>query len=250
MADYLVATESLIGGRAENQDSYRIGETEHRLLAIVCDGMGGLNGGKIAAELAVKTIFKQVISSGGISPRKSLMNAITEANKVILSEGMSTPGLHGMGTTVVALLVNENFALAAHVGDSRIYQLRDGAKIFRTFDHSLVFEWVNEGILTEEEARISPHCNIINCALGTNPHLDISISDGLSYKQGDRFLLCTDGIWGALPEPEIIRMASIQQPVSEVLNNLINSIDRLGVDKGGGHDNMTAILIEMENDSR
>lgn len=249
MTDYLIESASLIGGRNENQDCYRSEETASGLLAVVCDGMGGVNGGRIAAELAVKVIFDQFALPQGMDPREALENAISKANEAVFTEGSETPGLLGMGTTVTALLVNDHYALAAHVGDSRIYQLRQGKKIFRTFDHSVVFEWVSSGVLTEEEARLSPYSNIISRVLGTHPRTEADISDKLPYKKGDRFLLCSDGIWGALPEPELIQRISNDKSVRAVLIDLVTFIDRLGFAEGGRHDNMTGILIEMQENS-
>jgi serine/threonine protein phosphatase PrpC len=211
--------------------------------------MGGMNGGRIAAELAVKVIFEQVSEPGGIVPRDVMIKAISKANETVFMEGRSTPGLWGMGTTVTALLINENHAVCFHVGDSRIYQFRDAKILYRTFDHSRVFELVSSGILTEEEARISPQSNIITRALGTHPRIEITVSDELPYKKSDRFLLCTDGIWGALPENELTQMVSVKKDVRDVTNNLITFIDRLGIEKGGMHDNMTAVLIEMQDES-
>jgi PPM family protein phosphatase len=249
MTDYLIASASMIGGRAENQDCFRAEETAYGLLAVVCDGMGGENGGRIAAELAVSEIFKHTLLIGGNSPQEAIANAITKANETIFKESRSKPWLMGMGTTVTALIVNEKHAVCYHAGDSRIYHLRHGNKLFRTFDHSQVFEFVSLGILTEEEARVSPGSNIITRALGTRPEIEITASNELTYKNGDRFLLCTDGIWGALPEIKLIQMASMEQPIEEVLNCLMTYIDRLGVENGGIHDNMTAILIEIRKDS-
>ena len=243
--NYKIESASRIGGRAENQDCFRISEFQYGLLAVVCDGMGGANGGKIAAELAVNRIFEEVSGSTGENPKAEIRNAIAMSNDAIFNESMKNPGLSGMGTTLTALLIMENHALAFHVGDSRIYQLRKANILFRTFDHSRVFELVRLGILTEEEARVSPKSNIITRALGTSPGVEITVSEPLIYKKGDRFLLCTDGIWGTLPETELMSLVALERPVSEVLNNLIGYIDRIGIEAGGMHDNMTAILIEI-----
>ncbi|MDP4271941.1 MAG: protein phosphatase 2C domain-containing protein, partial [Bacteroidota bacterium] len=149
-----------------------------------------------------------------------------------------------MGTTITALLISRDNAYSFHVGDSRIYHIREGKILFRTFDHSRVFEMVHLGLLTEEDARISPMSNIITKVLGTEPVVEITCSPALSYIKGDRFLLCTDGIWGALPEKELIRMVSMNKPVAEVLEKLTSYIDDLGKKGFTNYDNMTAVLIE------
>jgi PPM family protein phosphatase len=249
LINYKIESASLIGGRAENQDCYKIAETAYGLLAVVCDGMGGENGGKIAAELAVSKIFEEVSVIRGNSAVDVLMNAISKANETIFKEGRRNPGLFGMGTTVTALLINENHAMSFHVGDSRIYQFRKGKIPFRTFDHSWVFEQVRLGILTEEEARVSPGSNIITRALGIRPDVEIAISDELTYEKGDRFLLCTDGIWGEVPETQLTQMVSIDKPIKEVVEHLIKYIDQQGIEEGEMHDNMTAVMIEMQNNS-
>jgi serine/threonine protein phosphatase PrpC len=240
-----VASASQIGGRTENQDCYKYTDTSLGLLAVVCDGMGGANGGKMAAELAVSKIFEEVSASPKANPKEVIREAILKANDAIFRESRNKPGLFGMGTTVTALLINENYAICFHVGDSRIYQFRKGNILFRTFDHSKVFELVRLGKLTEEEARLSPASNIITRVLGIRPEVKISCSDELTYKKEDRFLLCTDGIWGVVPETELTQMVSLEKPIEEVVKHLTTYIDQLGIEEGGMHDNLTAILIEM-----
>jgi PPM family protein phosphatase len=208
-----------------------------------------MNGGKFAAELAVSVIFEEVSLIAVNTLQDAIIAAILKANETILRESRRKPWLLGMGTIVIALLINENHAIFYHLGDSRIYHFRKGKILYRTFDHSKVFELVHWGILTEEEARVSPESNIITRALKTRPDIEITSSNVMTYKKGDRFLLCTDGIWRVLPETQLIRMASLEKPIKEVVNHLINHIDRLGTEAGGIHDNMSAVLIEMQNDS-
>ena len=191
------------GGRAENQDSCGFIDTPYGFMAIVCDGMGGGPAGRLASELAVKTIVEFVNHASQDSDVKDMMQqAIEQAHQEIVSQGTKHPELQGMGSTVVAVLFHENSAIIAHVGDSRVYQLRYGYKIFRTDDHSMVAEYVRDRRLTEEQARLSGQSNLITRALGGGNHLaDIDVRP---YEKGDRFMLCTDGIWGALPEKELI----------------------------------------------
>lgn len=249
MIKYEIGSASLIGGRAENQDCFQFSETEYGLLAVVCDGMGGPKGGKIAAEMAVKKVFECLQITKKDNPRNKITTAITHANSYIFQFSRSEHGFYGMGTTITALLINENYAMSFHAGDSRIYHFRKGNILFRTFDHSQVFEMVRLGILSEEEARVSPLSNIITRALGTGDKVEVSVSDQLSYQKGDRFFLCTDGIWGVIPEIQLTRMVSIGKPLTEVITHLINYIDETGNEKGGMHDNMTGVVIEMQNNS-
>ena len=240
--------QSLIGGRTENQDYYGTAQTQFGELIIVCDGMGGHNGGRHAAEVAVHAILEEVKKSEVNDPVSTLHSAIEKANSAIWNESQMDKNLKGMGTTVVALLITPEKAICFHVGDSRIYQLRNGEILFRTFDHSHVFEMVKAGLLTEEQARLSDKSNIITRALGIKSTVKIDCTDNLFYQKGDRFLLCTDGICGAVPENELLELMTQRGNVESVVAKMVETIDSIGKVKGGKHDNLTAALVEMETD--
>ena len=195
------------GGRPENQDSCGFVDTPHGFLAIMCDGMGGGPAGRQASELAVNTIAEYVNSiPDAIKLDELLQQAIEKAHQTIVEAGQKYPELKGMGTTVAAVLFHKEKAIVAHVGDSRVYQFRFGRRLFRTTDHSMVAELVSVNKLTEEQARLSGQTNLITRALGGGNHLaDI---DMRPYEKGDRFLLCTDGIWGALPAKDLVERAA------------------------------------------
>lgn len=245
----MLKIQSKTGGRTENQDFYGSVQTQYGELIIICDGMGGHNGGRHAAETAVQIIIDEVLKSKVVNPENAVSEAITKANTAIWDESQVNKNLKGMGTTVVALLITPKKAISFHVGDSRIYQLRKGKILFRTFDHSHVFEMVKAGLITEEQARLSEKSNIITRGLGIQSIVDISITDSLPYKKGDRFLLCTDGICGAVPENEIVDMASQNDDIEKALNQMVEKIDTIGFENGGKHDNLTAALLEMETNS-
>ncbi len=245
----MIYIQTRIGGRSENQDFFGTAKTKFGDLIVVCDGMGGYNGGRYAAELAVKTILNNFETTVEKEPKIALQIAISEANQVIWNEAKVNPEFKNMGTTVAALLLSPEKAIACHVGDSRIYQLRNGKIIFRTFDHSHVFELVEAGLLTEEEARTSSQSNIITRALGIKPTVEIDTTDNLTYEIGDRFLLCSDGIWGMLPETELIQLVSQQIDTETSLTALMEQIDTIGFQNGGKHDNLTAALFEIDSDS-
>ena len=119
--------DSRIGGRKENQDSAGIKKTPLGYLIVVCDGMGGMQGGSVASQLAVQKIFETVSAADKqANPSMTLIKAIRNANMAIIEEGKKTPELQGMGTTVTVLFLTPRSAIAAYVGDSRIYQLRKG----------------------------------------------------------------------------------------------------------------------------
>ena len=154
----------------------------------------------------------------------------------------------GMGTTVTVLFLTPRSAIAAYVGDSRIYQLRKGKKIFRTFDHSMVFEMVKKKIISEEQARLSAQSNVILKALGVKLDMEVETIE-LSYQKGDRFVLCTDGFWGAMPEDELIRFLSEKKSVDKILDSTANVIESIGRSSGTEYDNLTAAILEMNCNS-
>lgn len=241
--------DSRIGGRKENQDSAGIKDTHLGYLVVVCDGMGGMQGGSMASQLAVKSILETVSSADKQSnPSMTLIKAIRNANMAIIEEGQNNPELQGMGTTVTALLLTPYSAITAYVGDSRIYQLRDGKKVFRTFDHSMVFEMVKKKVISEEQARLSAQSNVILKALGINPDIEVEVIER-PYLKGDRFILCTDGFWGAMPEDEFIRHLSESRPIDKILESTVNVVESIGRNSSSEYDNLTAAILEMNNNS-
>lgn len=248
---YLIAcADSRIGGRTENQDSYGWADTPFGYVVTVCDGMGGGPGGKTASSIAVREILAG-ISEGNRdeTPANAILKAITRANSAILQAAQENPELTGMGSTCTVLLLTEENAMAAHVGDSRIYQIRGKKKVFRTFDHSLVFELVKQKIITEEQARTSPQSNIITRGLGLSEDVEAEIVT-LGYKAGDRFMLTSDGIHGVVPENELIELASDRKENLETItDDIADLMDEKGKIKGGKHDNLTIAMIETTTDS-
>jgi protein phosphatase len=224
-------------------------DTKFGYLVVVCDGMGGMQGGSTASLLAVKTILKTVASADeSCRPADVLVKAIETANVAIIEEGKKNSELQGMGSTVTALLISPYSAVTAYVGDSRVYQLRGENKLFRTFDHSMVFEMVKKKVISEEQARLSVQSNVILKALGVKPEITVDVIER-PYKKGDRFILCTDGFWGAMPETELIGLLSAKKPIGKVLESTATIVDSLGRNSGGGHDNLTAAILEMNENS-
>lgn len=241
--------DSRIGGRKENQDSAGFRETELGSLIVVCDGMGGMRGGSVASQLAVQIILDTVAAADKkANPSTVLIQAIKNANIAIIEQGQSNPKLQGMGTTATILLLTPYSALTAYVGDSRIYQLRDGEKIFRTFDHSMVFEMVKKKIISEEQARLSAQSNVILKALGVNADFEVEIGER-SYKKGDRFVLCSDGFWAAMPEDEFVRYLVENKPIDKILESTANVVESIGRNSGQEFDNLTAAILEMDSNS-
>ena len=243
--------ESRIGGRPENQDSYGFKETKLGFLLTVCDGMGGGPGGKTASTIAVTEIIAGVEESNEDEEVSNiLIKAVRRANMAILEAGNQTPPLQGMGSTATVLLLSEKSAYIAYVGDSRVYQIRGGKKAFRTFDHSMVFELVKQKVITEEQARLSAQSNVITRALGMKPDLEVDVLER-SYDKGDRFVLCSDGIHGSMPEKELLKLiANRRSSLGAVVDDIATYVDNLGRSNGGNHDNLTLAIIETKINSK
>lgn len=243
--------ESRIGGRAENQDSFLHAYTPHGFLVTVCDGMGGGPGGKTASTIAVNEIAAAITEAPAEEKAINIViKAVRRANMAIIDAATDKPKLRGMGSTATVLLVSEQSAIVAHVGDSRVYQLRGHRKVFRTFDHSMVFDLVSQGVITEEQARLSAQSNIITRALGIQPDVEVEVKE-LPYLSGDRFLLCTDGIHGTLPEAELIQLATSRKSVlGALVDDIATRIDNAGRLAGGGHDNLTLAIVETNANSK
>ena len=242
--------ESRIGGRSENQDSIGAAHTPLGFLVTVCDGMGGGPGGKTASTIAVQEILTAIREGHKEESRaNTVIKAIRRANMAIIEAAGAEPSLKGMGSTATVLLINEQSAIIAHVGDSRVYQLRGRHKVFRTFDHSMVFELVSQGVLTEEQARLSAQSNIITRALGIKPDLEVDITE-VAYLRGDRFMLTTDGIHGTMPEKELIKLASNHSAApGAVVDDIATRVDNAGRLCDGHHDNLTIAIVETQTNS-
>lgn len=242
--------ESRIGGRAENQDSLGYADTPLGFLITVCDGMGGGPGGKTASSIAVKEIIDGVMEADQQEKISNiLIKVIRRANMAIINRGSEQPALQGMGSTCTVLLINSKSATIAHVGDSRIYQFRRSTKIFRTFDHSMVFDLVKQKVITEEQARLSAQSNVITRALGIKLDLEVEVTER-PYEKADRFLLCSDGIHGSVEEKQLIKLSTNRKMnLGPVVDGIANETDNIGRTSGGGHDNLTLAIVETKFNS-
>lgn len=228
--------------RVCNEDSYAAGELPGSVAwAVVCDGMGGATGGNIASSTAVKLISER-ISSGyhkgmtSNSIRNILISAITAANFSVFDISRENPELTGMGTTVVVAILVDGVACIAHAGDSRAYILSKSGLRQLTKDHSFVQEMVDNGSLTEDEAKIDPRKNIITRALGVDEDIRIDFCEEF-LDEDDVLLICTDGLTNYVTESEIcdITNESNYYEYAEKLVNRANS--------NGGGDNITVVTL-------
>lgn len=239
-----------IGGRPEDQDSLDCSEANGREIYTVCDGMGGHAGGSIASKTAVTTLVDSLNRQAEIVPtNEAIITAVNEANAAVYRKAQEEPRLRGMGTTLTLLVIDSKAAYITHIGDSRIYQLRKGHKKYRTFDHSMVFEQVKRKKMTEEEARVHPRANQLSKAIGVLPDIDFKVKK-LSYKAGDRFVLCCDGVWNSQPEPDIINMLTAHTDAETTVQSTRTTVEQIGMANGNQHDNHTMIVVDMKTDSR
>jgi len=240
---------SMQGGRPENQDDWTFADTPLGFLLVVCDGMGGGPGGKTASYIVRSQLVASLRSaSPQASPVEAMKRAVNAANDAVDRAMAEQPRLRGMGSTLVAALFSAQSALVAHLGDSRCYRISRGRIAFRTQDHSLVGELVRSKALTEEQARTSPQSNVIMRALGaTDNH--VAEIDEVPYRQGDRFVLCTDGVWGIMPHEQLAQWFTSREEIPSLEQRLSAEIDRLGKASGGHHDNHTMAIVELHADS-
>ncbi len=235
---------SYVGRRSNNEDS--IGRTIPRdpivledkgRLYLVCDGMGGTKGGEVASHLAVETIMKRYYAAEG-DGEHCLLEAIREASAAIAARAETDAGLSDMGSTVVALVVFEDRYIHAHVGDSRVYLLRDGKLSRLTRDHLHILDDLG---VSEEEAETHPYKNILSRALG---YLDASEPEcGLmTCRPGDRLLLCSDGLSDSVCREEI--QTALEQSTPQHAVELLLS----AATANDAHDNSTALVVFVSKD--
>jgi len=206
-------------------------------LFVVADGMGGHRGGDVASSMAVEEIAAACAVSDQ-PPAERVAAAVVAANRAIYERSEREPELAGMGTTVVALLLaREGGAWAAHVGDSRLYRLREGRLERLTADHSLVAELQRQGYLDEAEAARHPRRHELLRSVGCVPDVEPDVEQ-ITFELGDRLLLCTDGLCGYVEDDSIATALGEASPelAARTLVDLANA--------GGGEDNVTVQVLE------
>jgi PPM family protein phosphatase len=239
---YLAAALSDRGRkRPSNEDAYGF-SVEHGVY-VVCDGMGGAAAGEVASSLAVDEVLRLLAGRTQNSHANlpgAAKAAITAANDAIFSRAQRNKRLSGMGTTLVALAVEDNRVWVLNIGDSRCYRIRGGRLDLLTLDHSLVEEQVRMGRMTKAEAQRSPLKNVITRALGTQNAVTPDIFE-LEAEPRDLFLLCTDGLTRELPDHVIESLLTSDSPLQELCAHLVEAAK-----KAGGHDNITCLLVRAE----
>lgn len=244
------AVKSMTGGRPDNQDSCGYSEMPLGFVLVVCDGMGGGPGGKLASQTVVTEVLRCVEGcSSQSSPEEVLKRAVAQAEQTLDNIMQADETLRGMGSTLVAVVVSEQSAHIAHLGDSRCYRVSQGKVTFRTEDHSLVGELVRNKALTEEQARVSPQSNVITRALGNTSNHVAEISE-VPFRQGDRFILCTDGVWGVMPHEQLVQRFTAPMTAADLVDGMSDEIERIGRSEGGHFDNHTIAVLDVHMNSK
>jgi serine/threonine protein phosphatase PrpC len=213
--------------RRRNEDSYVIDPP----LFAVADGMGGAQAGEVASKLAAGAVKEH---------GADVESLIQEANRRVHQRSLEDPNTSGMGTTLTVAEVEDGVVSIGHVGDSRAYLVRDGNLEQLTEDHSLVGELMRTGKLSAEEAETHPQRSMITRALGTDPNVDVDVFS-VKPRDGDLFLLCSDGLTSMVDDREILRLVGAKRGD---LDGLVKALIK-AANKGGGEDNITVIAFEI-----
>jgi protein phosphatase len=235
--------------RQSNEDAFLVDDAIG--LYVVADGMGGHAAGEVASQEAVETIYGMVKQGLRNAPRLSshltpenarvacrlIEGAVQAATYMVFGLSELDRDKSGMGTTISALLTLGTYAVTAQVGDSRIYQVQNGRVTQITEDHTLISWQLKQGVITPDQARRSPHRNVITRAVGNRDYVEVD-TGLIVVAEGDRFLLCSDGLHGYLREEEIAVLAFLDA------EDAVGRFIELANDRGG-KDNITAILVEV-----
>jgi PPM family protein phosphatase len=233
--------------RQNNEDCYLYWEpTDEKefqrqgRLAVVADGMGGHEGGQEASRIATEAIQKAYADSSDADPQLRLVAGFRQAHEKVIQYAAEHLQLRGMGTTATAAVLQGNQLSFAHIGDSRLYLLR-GREISRlTRDHSYVGRLFENGVITAEEAEVHPQRHILTAALGTGPEIPPDTPEHpILLEKGDALLLCTDGLWGLVADPEIQQVVASNHP-ADACRKLIELAKQRG-----GPDNITLIVLRL-----
>lgn len=247
--EFVVSVLTDVGCRREsNEDSGRYVKpsdpellSNKGVLVIVADGMGGHAAGEVASRMAVDVISRTYYDDKMDAPI-ALKKAFEKANRAIYEQSRKDETLKGMGTTCTALALQDSSAFSAHVGDSRLYLVRNGEIYQQTEDHSAVMQMVKRGLLSVEEARRHPDKNVILRAMGRHPDVEVATWDEpLCVRDGDQFLLCSDGLHDLVADEEM-KQAALENDPPSACESLIALAK-----KRGGHDNITVGIVQVKS---
>jgi serine/threonine protein phosphatase PrpC len=233
--------------RSNNEDSFIYWEPDSDedfrrkgRLAVIADGMGGYEGGQEASHLAVETVRSVYDNGFAGDPQETLVEAFEAAHQNIQRFAQDHPQFYGMGTTCTALAIVDRQLSFAHVGDSRLYLIRGETITRLTRDHSYVGRLVESGIVRSEDAESHPQRHILTAALGSGRDVTPNVPEHpFPLEEGDTLLLCTDGLWGLVGDPDLARVVQANPPAEACLKLVSMALER------GGPDNITVLLLRV-----
>jgi protein phosphatase len=242
---FSIYQQSHIGGRKVNQDRMGYSYTREALLLVLADGMGGHQRGEVAASIALQTmsaLFRSQANPYVKKPERFLEEAFQQAHEEIQRYAREHAMTENPRTTIVACLVQHNCAVWAHCGDSRLYWLRRGQVLARTRDHSHIEHLIARGLADPGERSTHPDRNKLYSCLGASTPPKVELSRQASLEPGDVLLLCSDGLWGILPDTEIVHQLSTHTIVQAV-PDMIGMATAIAGPRG---DNTTALAIQWQ----
>ncbi len=225
--------------RTSNEDAYLLADP----VFAVADGMGGHLAGEVASETTIETLkeFARKIAEHS-DPGTALAEGAQAANRAVYEKAVSDPSLTRMGTTLTAAIARDGKLSIAHVGDSRAYLFREGRLEQLTQDHTLVAEYVRHGRMSEEEAKMHPNRSIITRAIGVEPEIPVDTVT-VELEEGDRILLCSDGLYSMVPDERIAEILSQNPGTFIAVRELVKAANA-----AGGEDNTTVVVIDVLGD--
>ena len=234
-------------GRARDNNEDSVAFDEEALVAVLADGMGGYNAGEIASGMATAFIKSELsrwlIEAGAIAQTKEIRRAmeicVDNANLAIYNSANANPAFAGMGTTLVLGVFKEGRLLVGHIGDSRCYRLRSNSLEQITKDHSLLQEQIDAGLITQDQAAVSPIKNLVTRALGVEQAVMLEVNE-FSVEPGDLYLMCSDGLSDMVTDEVIARIAGEASGLDQIAGHLVSAAN-----ENGGKDNISVLMIAV-----
>ena len=220
-------------------------------LLVLADGMGGYNAGEVASEIAVLTLTAEITEAmrdksliklmpGLLPEAQMLLRAVDRANATIYQISQDQPQCAGMGTTLVVGIFTDDKLIVGHIGDSRLYRLRQGSLVQITEDHSLLQEQLNAGLITAQQAKVSINKNLVTRALGIDPQVELEVQE-LDVQVDDVYLLCSDGLTDLVEDAVIAQIltgadSDIEYAAAQLVQSAIEQ---------GGKDNISVVIAKV-----
>ncbi|WP_101047485.1 Stp1/IreP family PP2C-type Ser/Thr phosphatase [Macromonas nakdongensis] len=233
--------------RANNEDAVVLDPTLG--LAVLADGMGGYNAGEVASHLATTEVLRHLrdtLQDGQSGPRevrRALQHSVEAANLAIYEAALGNPDWRGMATTLLVTVFGGARLTVGHVGDSRLYRLRQGQLIQLTRDHSLLQEQIDAGLVSPEMARVAQYKNLVTRAVGVEPLVSLEVAEHV-VQAGDTYLLCSDGLNDMLPDGQMAQILKRETPLDQAGHVLLAAANA-----AGGRDNISLVLVQCSPDS-